>query len=310
VNTSRRQILFNLAIDLLLGVGKLAAGGVAHSSAVMAEGVHSFVDAVNIGLLFWGSSSSQRPADTDHPFGYGKEVYFWSLVVALLIFFVGVGFSVGEGILALQRTVEATGLGWQYAVLAVSFVFEGWSFISTRRAFSAEKGPRPTWKAVHETKNPTIVTLLFTDGISILGLLGAFGGLTLKHLLRNPLPDAIASWAIGLLLAGAAVLLVYESRGLLLGEGFSKAQAKQLQELVRNDPAVLQVQYPITMYLAPEDVLLNLEIEFKDHLSSDEIETTIERLEQRIQSQWPEIKRIYLEAKSFEHQPGRIEHPE
>lgn len=295
---SRTAIFAAIAGNVAIAATKLIAAFVTGSSAMLSEGIHSLVDTGNGGLLLLGLRKSRKPADASHPFGHGKELYFWSLVVAILIFALGGGMSVYEGVthLAHPRAYDPT---WNYVVLGFAFVFEGFSFYFAYKAFRSEMRGQGVFKTIRASKDPTTFTVLFEDTAALLGLLVAFIGIFLGHQLNNPYLDGVASVIIGLILGVVAGFLAYESKGLLIGEGVDDGTLTSIRLLAASDAAVEEVKKSLTMHFGPQDVLLALDIRFKKHLKAAEIATAIDQIEKRIRDQHPEIKHIFIEAKSL-----------
>ena len=299
MNTESRTAIFAaIAGNLAIAATKLVAAFFTGSSAMLSEGIHSVVDTGNGGLLLLGFRQSQKPPDANHPFGYGMELYFWSLVVAVLIFALGGGMSVYEGVthLAHPQIHDPT---WNYVVLLFAFVFESFSFYFAYKAFRKEMSGRGVFQTIRSSKDPTTFTVLFEDTAALLGLIVAFLGIFLGHLLNNPYLDAVASIIIGLILAVVAGFLAYESKGLLIGEGVDPAVLAGIRALAGADPAVEEVRKSLTMHFSPDDVLLTLDIRFKKHLQAEGIAAAVNRLEKKIRDEHPEIKHIFIEAKSL-----------
>lgn len=296
---SPKAIYAAIAGNFAIAVTKFAAATVTGSSAMLAEGIHSLVDTGNGGLLLLGRARSRRPADERHPFGYGKEIYFWALIVAILIFALGGGISMYEGILHMQHPTPLKDPTWNYVVLGLAVMFEGAALTVAAREFRAQKGEQSFWQAVRASKDPTTFTVLLEDTAAMLGILTAFVGIFLAHALEMPVLDGLASVVIGLILASIAVLLAYESKGLLVGEGADPATLDAVRDLVEADPHVVRMDAPLTMHFGPQTVLLAMDLQFAPALSAPEIETVVDRLERTIREQYPEIKRIYIEADSI-----------
>jgi cation diffusion facilitator family transporter len=288
-------IAANAAIAAMKFVGAAATG----SSAMLSEGIHSMVDTGDGLLLLVGMRLAQRPPDERHPFGHGKELYFWSLVVAMLLFGVGGGMSVYEGVTHLLHPHPLESATWNYVSLGIAFVFEGISWMLAMRQLRPLIRERGVWKALRTSKDPSILILFFEDSAALVGLVIAFLGVFLGHLWNSPAFDGVASILIGLLLAGVASLLVHESKGLLLGESADPKVLQDIREIVAGDPAVAKAQYPLTMHLSPEEVLLNLEIDFRPGLPPGRITESINRLEQEIRRRHPEVQRIFIEARAL-----------
>lgn len=283
--------------NLAIAIMKFAAAVFTGSSAMLSEGIHSLVDTGNGGLLLLGIHRSKEPADAMHPFGHGKELYFWSLIVAVLIFGVGGGISAYEGILHLLHPTALQDPTWSYVVLGLAALFEGIVFWIALRQFQSEKEVNEGfWAAIRSSKDPSTFTVLFEDAAALLGLLVAFLGIFLAHQFQRPWLDGAASVGIGLILATAAGFLVYESKGLLVGEGADPETLASIRALAEADPAVRQVRNPLTMHFGPETILLTVDIEFDHQLSAAEVETAVDRLETAIRKRYPKIRHIYIEA--------------
>ncbi|MBL1178266.1 cation diffusion facilitator family transporter [Pantanalinema sp. GBBB05] len=300
--SGHKTIFAAIAANLAIAITKFIAASITGSSAMLSEAIHSVVDTGNELVLLYGIHRSKRPADENHPFGYGQELYFWTLIVAILIFAIGGGMSVYEGISHIQHPSPIEDPTWNYVVLGLAIVFEGFSWTVALKEFLPSKGTQSFWQAVRISKDPTIFTVLFEDSAALLGLVVALFGVFLGHWLNNPYLDGTASIIIGVILAIVAILLAREARGLLVGEGASSTTIKQIRSLVCTDPAVKGVLRVLTLYFGPEEILLNLELQFDQALTAEEVAGTIERLEATIFGHYPRIKHIFIEAKSlFSH---------
>ena len=295
---SRTAIFAAIAGNVAIAATKLVAAFFSGSSAMLSEGIHSLVDTGNGGLLLLGFHQSQKPPDANHPFGHGKELYFWSLVVAILIFALGGGMSVYEGVSHLFHPQVVHSI-WNYVVLGFAIVFESFSFYFAFRAFRTEMSGRGVFQTIRKSKDPTTFTVLFEDTAALLGLIVAFLGIFLGHMLNNPYLDGVASIIIGAILAVVAGFLAYESKGLLIGEGVDPQVLASIRTLAAADSAVEEVRKSLTMHFSPNDVLLTLDIRFKKNLKSEGIAAAVNRLEKKIRDQHPEIKHIFIEAKSL-----------
>ena len=295
---SRTAIFAAIVGNLAIAVTKLVAAYFSGSSAMLSEGIHSIVDTGNGLFLLLGFRRSQKPADAQHPFGHGKELYFWSLVVAILIFALGGGMSVYEGVthLTYPHLYDPT---WNYVVLAIAFFFESISSIFAYKAFRREMGGKGIFKTIRASKDPTTFTVLFEDTAALLGLIVAFVGIFLGHQLDNPYLDGVASIVIGIILAVVAGFLAYESKGLLIGEGVDPNVLASIHSILGDDPTVEEVRKALTMHFSPSDVLLTLDIRFRKDLTADQIAGAVEHLEKLISDRHPEIKHIFIEAKSL-----------
>lgn len=285
-----------IVANLAIAVTKFVVAGMSGSSAMMSEAIHSLVDAGNGGLLLVGMSRSQRPASPEHPFGHGKELYFWSLIVGVLIFGLGGGVSFYEGVLHMRSPAELHDPFWNYVVLGVSFVFESISFALAWREFSHQRGKVAFWKALRESKDPATYTVLAEDAAALTGLLIAAAGVYASHALQRPELDGAASVLIGLLLCGVAVLLIRESRGLLVGEGVRPETAEAIREIALAEPEVTQVGPILSMYVGAEDVLVTLDVVFTPATSSEAAAHAVQRIEREVHARYAKIKRIYIES--------------
>lgn len=286
-----------LSANIGIAIMKFIAAAFTGSSAMLSEGIHSTVDSANQLLLLLGIHRSKKSPDTAHPFGYGQEIYFWSLIVAILIFGLGGGMSIYEGVKHIQQPEELTNIAWNYAVLGGAFLFEGTSFVIAVRNLNKNKGIKGSFfNRVRISKDPTLFVVIFEDGAALGGLTIAALGVFLGSHFNIPVADGIASILIGLLLAFAAVLLTIESRNLLIGESMLPSIVDDIMDLVKNDKNVETLSRPLTMHLAPNDVLLALDVQFVRKLDSAELSETIKRLESTIREAYPDITRIYIEA--------------
>ncbi len=286
-----------LSANVAIAILKFLAAAFTGSSAMLSEGIHSSVDTANQLLLLLGIHRSKKPPTKEHPFGHGKEIYFWSLIVSILIFGLGGGMSVYEGIKHIQQPEELTSLTWNYAVLGGAFLFEGTSFVIAVRNLNKNKGIKGKFfDRVRISKDPTLFVVIFEDGAALGGLLIAAAGVFFGSYFNLPYVDGAASILIGLLLAFVAVLLSMETRNLLIGESVQPYIVDHIMELVQQDKNVESLNRPLTMHMAPNDVLLALDVRFIRKLNSTELSDTIKRLEESIRKAYPEIKRIYIEA--------------
>lgn len=294
---SKLPIYGALFANLLIAIMKFVAAAFTGSSAMLSEGIHSSVDSGNQLLLLLGISRSKKPADETHPFGYGKEVYFWTLIVAVLIFGIGGGMSVYEGIAHLQHPSPLKDPTWNYWVLGGAIIFEGISFAIAIRHFNKARAGNGFFKELGESKDPTLFAVIYEDAAALLGLIIALAGVYLSHALQNPMIDGISSIIIGLVLAVVAIILVIESRHLLVGERARPALVKSTHELVKNYPGVKNAHPPLTMQMAPREVLMVLNIHFDEALSGEKVVDIIDELEVQIREKHPEVTRLYVESK-------------
>ncbi|MCE5190602.1 MAG: cation diffusion facilitator family transporter [Actinomycetia bacterium] len=285
--------------NLVIATIKFIAAAITGSSAMIAEGIHSLVDTGNGMLLLLGLKQSKRPADDEHPFGYGKSLYFWSLIVAISIFGIGGGMSVYEGITHIQHPSLLQNPTWNYVVLAISFIVEGSSFTVAIRQFNKARGSAGIWEFIRASKDPSLYTVVFEDSAAMLGLTVAFLGVFFGHLLNNPYFDGGASVVIGLILMGVAWLLASETQGLLLGEGADPETVKRIRQIVDADEAVDRAGDVLTMYMGSHDMILNVGVQFKPGIHAETIHRSIHRIEDAITAEYPKVSSIYIEVESL-----------
>ncbi len=295
----RTPILAAVIGNLLIALAKFVAATVSGSVALASEGIHSLVDTANDGLLLLAIRMSRRPADRLHPFGYGKEVYFWSLVVAMVIFVGGAGLSIHEGVQRLMgpHKVDHPTIG--YVVIGFSLLFEGITWIIAARAFGRYRGERGVWAAIRGGKDPTRFAVLLEDSAALIGLTIAALGLFLSQRFEMPALDAIASMLIGLLLLSIAFILGYESRHLLIGEQVSPEMLARIEELAAEEEPVDSVIRALTMHVGPDDVLVTLELRFRRGFSAEQIQQAIARMERRLRAEFPVIRYIFVEVEAL-----------
>jgi len=285
-----------IAANVAIAVTKFVVAGSTGSSAMLSEGIHSAVDTFNGVLLLVGIKLSQRPATPEHPFGHGKELYFWSLIVAVLIFGLGGGLSFYEGVQHVRHPEPIREPLWNYVVLGIAGVFEGSSFVIALRQFLAQAGDTPFWEALHRSKDPTTYTVLAEDSAALVGLLVAAVGISLSQCFDRPELDGAASLVIGLLLAGVAVALILESRGLLIGEGIRPETARAIRSIALAQPGVRDVGRVLSMYIGPDDVLVTMDLDFDEGTAAADAAAAIARVEQQVRQRYPMIKRLFIEV--------------
>ena len=298
-HSSKKVIYAALAGNGLIAISKFWAAAYTGSAAMFSEAIHSVVDTGNQCLLLYGLKRAKRPADKTHPFGYGMEVYFWSFVVAILIFGLGAGISINEGIAKVNNPHPVTDPFINYIVIGFSVVFEALAFSLAYKEFYKSKGSQNWIKAIRASKDPAIFTVLFEDFAALIGLIVAGIAIYLGDVLNMPILDGIASIVIGVILAVTASCLAFECKGLLMGESASEAVLKGIKDIIKEESQVLHINEILTMHLGPHDILLNLSLDFKDELSSGNVEETISKLELGIKSKFPEIKRVFIEAQNW-----------
>lgn len=304
--SSTKAVMAALVGNGLIAVTKFGAATFTGSSAMLSEAVHSVVDTGNQGLLLFGIKRSARPADRAHPFGYGMEVYFWAFVVAILLFSVGAGVSLYEGVEKVRHPEPVTSPFVNYIVLGAAMAFEAVAWYIAFQEFQKSRGDRTILQAVRRSKDPALITVLFEDSAAMAGLVVAFAGIGLGQWLDLPILDGVASIAIGLILAVVAAFLAYECKGLLIGESADPDVVAGVERIAAAHGGVERINETLTMHLGPEDVLLNLSLDFKDGLSSEEVERAISDLEARIKATHPAVKRVFVEAQAWHrHRPAK-----
>jgi cation diffusion facilitator family transporter len=292
---SRLFIYVALAADFGIAVAKFIAAAATGSAAMISEGIHSVIDTINQLLLLWGIKKSKKKADEERPFGYGKELYFWSFVVSLLLFSVGGCISFYEGILRIKKPDEVIDQKWNYIVLGVSFLLTAITVIITLKRFNRQRGDLGFFEAIRKSRDPSVFIVLLGDIGDLIGLLIAFFGVLLGHLLHNPYYDGIASMVIGIFLIGISIVLVRESRSLLMGESVSKKTIQEIIALTEADPSIVKVKRHFSMYMSPDEVVLQMIAVFKKDLTTREITEAIKRIIKIIQEKFPRMKQIFIE---------------
>ena len=293
---SKKVIYAALIGNGLIAITKFVASTITGSSAMLSEAIHSVVDTGNQGLLLYGLKRASKPADPEHPFGYGKELYFWAFVVAIIIFAVGAGVSLYEGFHKVLHPTPVTDPYINYIVLGLAMVFEAGAWWIAYKEFQQIRGKRSLVTAVRQAKDPTVITVLFEDSAAMLGLIIAFIGIGLGQLLDMPVLDGVASIGIGLILAVTAMVLAYECKGLLTGEAADPLVVASIRAIGRDWPGIDSVNELLTIHFGPQDVLVTMSLDFKDGLSAEDIERAISGIEKKIKERHPEISRVFVEA--------------
>ncbi len=290
-----------LAANLGIGVAKFVAAGMTGSSSMLTEGVHSVVDSGNQVLLLYGQRKAKRLADDAHPFGYGRELYFWAFVVAILIFAIGAGVSIFEGWRHIREPEPLTSPTVAYVVLAISFALEGSSWTIAMREFAKSKGDLGWWDAIHRSKDPAGFIVLFEDSAALAGLVIAGIGIWASHAFNQPWIDGAASIAIGVILALVAVLLARESKGLLIGERADPAVIATIRAIVAAHPAIVAVNHVRTIHTAPESIFAAISADFDDAVTMGDGETMIEAMETELRAAVPTLSSIYIRPEKREN---------
>ncbi|MET0361593.1 MAG: cation diffusion facilitator family transporter [Sphingobium sp.] len=283
-----------LAANLGIAVAKFVAAAISGSSSMLTEGVHSLVDSGNQLLLLYGQHRARRPADRAHPFGYGRELYFWAFVVAILIFAVGAGVSIYEGWAHIEAPEPLRDPMINYIVLAVAFALEGSSWFVAMREFDAKRGRASWWQSVRRSKDPAGFIVLFEDSAALIGLVFAAVGVWASHHYGDARIDGIASIAIGVVLAVVAVMLAREAKGLLIGESADPALIEQLWAAVEARPQIVAVNHVRTIHTAPDAIFVAISADFEDSLTMGDGETLIEEIEAELKAAMPDLTSIYI----------------
>ena len=292
--TSTRTLIVALAANLGIAASKFVAAGITGSSAMLTEGVHSVVDSTNQLLLMWGRRASRRPADKLHPFGYGRELYFWSFVVAILVFALGAGVSIYEGFVHIANPEPAVDPMVAYVVLLVAFLLEGWSTLEAFADFRQAKGDSGWFQAVRQSKDPPAFIILLENGAAMAGIVTAALGLLLSELTHNPFFDGAASIVIGTILGFTALLLASESKGLLIGEAADPDLVDNLRKLASDEQGVVGVGHVLTIHSSPDQITVMMNVDFRDDMFAGEVERIVCHVEEEARRRWPAVRRLFV----------------
>ncbi|RDH84498.1 MAG: cation transporter [endosymbiont of Galathealinum brachiosum] len=293
---SKKVIIAALLGNALISVTKFTAAIFTGSSAMLSEGIHSLVDTGNQILLLYGMKQANKPADEDFPFGHGKEIYFWSFIVAILIFALGGGISIYEGVHHVMHPVEMKDPFINYIVLGFALLFEGAAWYFALREFKQSKGKWGYIDAVKRAKDPSVFVVLFEDSAAMLGLLVAFIGILLTQLTGILYLDGVASIIIGLILISTAIWLAYETKGLLIGESANKPVVQGIRLILQTNTNIDMVNEVLTMHMGPNFILANISVDFKNDLTAENVENCIAEIDQVIKLKYPLVQRIFIEA--------------
>ncbi|RWY50170.1 cation diffusion facilitator family transporter [Mucilaginibacter gilvus] len=299
--SSKTSIYAALIANLLIAVTKFIAGGISNSAAMIAEGVHSVVDTVNELFLLLGIHRSKKLADATHPFGYGKELYFWSFIVSIMIFGLGGGISIYQGIAHIIKPEELGDPTINYIVLSLSIVFEGASLIIAIKQFNQIRGTTPFWHAVIKSKDPSSFLVLFEDAAAVAGLFIVMICVYISHRFNKPYVDGVASLLVGLILVVVSAILARESRSLLMGEGVSTQTRDKICQMVEGDGHVVKVQHILSTYQSPTEVLLMLIVAFKADMDTEEINKAIDRIRDLVKAEFDLVRFVIIQPESLEH---------
>ena len=291
---STRTLVVALAANLAIAVSKFVAAAITGSSAMLTEGVHSVVDSTNQLLLMWGRHAAKRPADQFHPFGYGRELYFWSFVVAVLVFALGAGVSIYEGIIHLHypHPTESPMVG--YIVLLVAFLLDGWSTVEAYREFKETKGKLGWFEAIQWSKDPAAFIVLLENGAAMAGIVVAAIGLFLAQTTGNTFYDGAASIVIGLILGLTAFVLAYECKGLLIGEAADPEVEAGLCKLVSDQKGVIAAGELLTVHSSPDQITAMVSVDFEDAITAADVEQIVCTIEEEATERWPQVRRLYI----------------
>ncbi|WP_293957827.1 MULTISPECIES: cation diffusion facilitator family transporter [unclassified Sphingobacterium] len=295
MNNNKKSIYSALVANLLIALTKFLAGSFTNSSSMISEGIHSTVDTMNQILILYGLKRSKKVPDQSHPFGYGKELYFWSFVVSILIFGLGGALSIYQGIIHIRNPEPMKDPFWNYVVLILSLIFEGTSFIIAMKEFNKTRNGMGWWKAMIKSKDPSSFLVLFEDGAAVAGLITVMILMALSHALQIPELDGLASIIVGLLLVFVSFILARESRSLLMGEGIASKTRNEIASLVEQDVCVIKTKNILSTYQSPEDVILMLIIDFKDHLDTEDITEAINRIRTTIKNEFKFIHYVIIQ---------------
>ena len=300
-SSSKKVIYAALAGNTLIAITKFIASFMTGSSAMLSEGIHSLVDTGNQGLLLYGMKQAEKPASPEFPFGHGKEIYFWSFVVAILIFALGAGISIYGGITHIIHPAEIHSPVINYIVLFLAILFEGAAFFFALKEFKKVKGKYSYFEAVKRGKDPSMFVVLFEDGAALLGLFVALLGIWLTQVTGIAIFDGIASVVIGVILAITAIWMAVETKGLLIGESADPEIVQAIKDMVDELDAIEGTNEVLTMHMGPEYILVNVSADFASFASSDDVENSIAELDKRVKARFPLVKRLFVEAESREH---------
>ena len=292
--SANKSIYGALIANLAIAVTKFIAGGISNSSSMTAEGIHSMVDTTNQVLLLYGIRKSKKPADSSHPFGYGRELYFWSFMVSILIFGLGGGISINQGIRHIIDPEPLSDPTINYIVLAVSLIFEGASLFIAIKEFDKLRNGEGWWASIIRSKDPSSFLVLFEDSAAVLGLLIVFACLIIEHAFNIPELDGVATLLVGVILVCVSLILARESRSLLMGEGIAPSTQEEIKKIALAETGIYRVLNLLSTYQSPNEVVLMLMVEFKPDLDTDDILTAIENIK-NIRTKFPLIRFIMIQ---------------
>lgn len=301
---SNRTLIIALCANVGIAAAKFVAAAVTGSSAMLTEGVHSLVDSTNQLLLMWGRRAARRPPDARHPFGHGRELYFWSFIVAVLVFALGAGVSVYEGVIHILEPEHAVSPYVAYGVLLIAFLLEGGSTLAAARGFRAAKGDLGWLEAVRRSKDPPSFIVLLEDSAAMAGVIVAAIGLALSQATGNPFFDGAASVVIGLILGATAWLLAVESKALLIGEAADPALVEGIRAAAAAQPGVVGVGEVRSVHSAPDQITVTMSADFEDSITAGEVERIVAAIEAEVTARWPDVRRLYIRPRQGAYRPG------
>lgn len=296
---SKLAIYGAITANIAIAIAKFFASFITGSSAMLSEGIHSLVDSTNGLLLLYGIKKSKRPADLKHSFGYGKEIYFWSFVVALLIFALGGGIAIYEGVLHILHPEPIENVKVNYIVLGLAILFEGASLIVALKEFSGRITLRGLLKRIRKSKDAAGFAVIIEDLGAIVGLIVALIGVIIGDYFNYPYADGAASIIIGLILTGMAVILATETKGLLLGESLRQNEVKVIEDILTKHPGIVEHGIIKSIHFGPASVLVGIDVEFDDKYSVDELEAEVLVIESEILAKLPHVDKVYLETRDL-----------
>jgi cation diffusion facilitator family transporter len=304
---SKKVIYAAMIGNGLIAIAKFVGASITGSAAMLSEGIHSLVDTGNQGLLLYGIARSKRPADEKHPFGYASEIYFWAFIVAILIFSIGSGISIYHGVEKTLHPHPVSDPTINYIILILAMIFEGAAWWIAFKEFSTARGKKSLFEAVKDSKDPTIFTVLFEDTAAMLGLFVALIGIWISVTFSLPVVDGIASIIIGVILAGTALLLALETKGLLIGEAAAPEIVDDIKKIVSEHKTIIALNEIRTLHRGPNDVLLALSVDYRDDVLAGDVEGTNTLIEIAIKKKYPVVKRLFIEVQSAKDHKEEVE---
>jgi cation diffusion facilitator family transporter len=303
-----KAVVAAMVANAIIAVAKFTAAAITGSSAMLSEGIHSVADSGNQALLLLGNRRSHRPPDRRHPFGYGQELYFWSLIVAMILFGLGGGFSIYEGIAHLGHPEVPADPIWIYSVLGVAFVVEAFALRVALGELGGKGSGRSLWTRLRDCSDPRVFVPVAEDLAALVGVVVAFLGVFLARTFDLPVLDGAASIVIGIILALVAVFLGYETRALLVGETISDGLRRSIRTIVDEDADVSRAVRMAGVHLGPDEILLNLGVRFQPDIDAETVAGAVERIEKKIRELDPRVTRVFIEPE-IAGDPGGLNVP-